>query len=1094
MNASDDIRTKIFCSHEGPDIFQSVQYANNIGESDPYDVEEIHNEAREIFQRQLNIATTPEESPSGCSILILGESGSGKTHLMRAFRNYAHSKELGYFAYMQMTTSAKDYGRYILRNLLTSFDTPYYLPNQTSALIRLSNCLIEYNDVISKDEIDKLRESELDCESLGQQVYDLTMKVLRTKQLEKIDSQIISALLYLQVNYPEIRHSVSRYLRCESMTDFDGQTLKAIGTKNREDADPLQVIENIGKLIRITQGASLLICIDQLEDIMDANEIKEGKTRFRNAIATINTLLGRIPSSIMIISCLEDYYETLKESLTKAASDRLENDPCPILISGSRTKEEVELIISYRLKYLFETHNIEFKESEPIYPFNQTFVESFKDMRTRDVLIHCKKYREKCAETGQLIEQQPDPIIAPPILPPSEIEQKWNDFQTGFSPPIPIDETELAAILEWAIKACCEEIEHPNLVKSTTIKGRMIVAETFNNLMLFGICNKNSKGGSLKKQIDELENQAKNDSRLPFIIRSTDFPSNPKTQIAQQLGDFITRGGRRVVVQDSDWRIILSMQEFLKYHKGSEKIKLWQKSQQHLCKIHSLKVILDLDNLLTKHKSELETEPVETPTPENLTKDVPSHENDRADIRNTITDKDSGYLHIGVDADNLKKSVTLDLKIFTRHAVFLGGTGSGKTTIALNIVEQLLLRGIPTILLDRKGDLCGYAKKEFLETKMGTANLEFRKEKFGKQIDVVVYTPGDLRGRPLAISVIPDGINQLSPFEREQASRFTAEALGGMMEYKSRTERNRIPILAKAIDILAQTDDMNNIDILRLIEFISKTDPALINAVGQFDQNLFKKLAEDLQLLKLNAEPLLLGKEKLDTETLLGLKDSSSSGKTRLSIISTKFLGDIKKVQFWVAQLLLEVSRWASKHPSDKLQAVLLFDEADLYLPATSKPSTKEPMENLLKRARSAGIGLFLVSQNPGDFDYKCRDNIRTWLVGRVQEKNSLLKMKPMFDDYQASAIESKLSGQKAGEFHLLFEKTVQPLKADMSLLKTEQLSEKAILEISRWDKQIKKIVTCPKCNKKYKTEKYSGKKRECPNCKEKVVFVLEEV
>src|SRR5262249_16719176 len=44
-----------------------------------------------------------------------------------------------------------------------------------------------------------------------------------------------------------------------------------------------------------------------------------------------------------------------------------------------------------------------------------------------------------------------------------------------------------------------------------------------------------------------------------------------------------------------------------------------------------------------------------------------------------------------------------------QHAAFLGGPGSGKTTLALNLVEQLLLQGIPAILVDRKGDLAGYA-------------------------------------------------------------------------------------------------------------------------------------------------------------------------------------------------------------------------------------------------------------------------------------------------------------------------------------------------------------------------------------------------
>jgi DNA helicase HerA-like ATPase len=46
-----------------------------------------------------------------------------------------------------------------------------------------------------------------------------------------------------------------------------------------------------------------------------------------------------------------------------------------------------------------------------------------------------------------------------------------------------------------------------------------------------------------------------------------------------------------------------------------------------------------------------------------------------------------------------------------RHAAFLGGTGSGKTTLALNVIEQLLMAGIPALLVDRKGDLCTYGHK-----------------------------------------------------------------------------------------------------------------------------------------------------------------------------------------------------------------------------------------------------------------------------------------------------------------------------------------------------------------------------------------------
>ena len=53
-------------------------------------------------------------------------------------------------------------------------------------------------------------------------------------------------------------------------------------------------------------------------------------------------------------------------------------------------------------------------------------------------------------------------------------------------------------------------------------------------------------------------------------------------------------------------------------------------------------------------------------------------------------------------------------------------------------------------------------------------------------------------------------------------------------------------------------------------------------------------------------------------------------------------------------------------------------------------------MEDLLKRARSAGVGAFLLTQSPGDFDYKCKENVRTWLIGRVKEQRAIDKLKPM--------------------------------------------------------------------------------------------------
>jgi DNA helicase HerA-like ATPase len=126
----------------------------------------------------------------------------------------------------------------------------------------------------------------------------------------------------------------------------------------------------------------------------------------------------------------------------------------------------------------------------------------------------------------------------------------------------------------------------------------------------------------------------------------------------------------------------------------------------------------------------------------------------------------------------------------------------------------------------------------------------------------------------------------------------------------------------------------------------------------------------------------------------------------------------------------------------------VLFDEADLYLPALSKPPTKEPMENLLKRARSAGFGLLLATQSPGDFDYKCKENLHAWFVGLVKEKTALEKMKPMLSESRVD-VSAKLPGQEVGHFFLIKEGQAQAIHAERSLIKTLQLSEAEILSLA---------------------------------------------
>lgn len=262
-------------------------------------------------------------------------------------------------------------------------------------------------------------------------------------------------------------------------------------------------------------------------------------------------------------------------------------------------------------------------------------------------------------------------------------------------------------------------------------------------------------------------------------------------------------------------------------------------------------------------------------------------------------------------------------------------------------------------------------------------------------------------------------------------------------------DQKKLAVLRKAVELLGELAG-KDATLPTLIQYLAEGDDALYAAVGNLaDPKLFRKLAEDLQTLQLNQQRLLAGDaEQLNLDALLGLYDFARPGKTRLSIISTRFL-EANAVEFWVSQFLTALNRWCARRPRAELQAVFLFDEADMYLPATRQPATKAPMESLLKRGRSAGVGVFLATQSPGDFDYKCRDNIQTWLVGRVKEETALKKLKPMFSECRAD-VAAKLPGQETGQFYLLREKEATALQAAPSVMKTEQVPEERILELAR--------------------------------------------
>lgn len=1047
-----DVRLDAFSRPDGPEVFSAVTHVNQVWLPDPYDVQSIHAEARETFARLVQRATTSPLPTSGKSLLLLGEAGSGKTHLMRAFRNRVHADGNGYFIYMQMTTRQESYPRYILSHVIDALEHPYCQPNAATGFDRLANGLLDMIAEVSPDQRGQLQNGEPGPEDLARLVHSLADSAIQQPQFRTMDLDLLRAVLYLLCPDNRIRSRVIKWLRCEDLARLDRQMIGDL-VPRPHDHMPLKTIIQLGQLMALVHDAAFVICADQIEEMIDAATVNAAAGDvFRRMVDALIEISTSVPTSIVVVACLEDYYVRGREMLQKPKLDRLEQDPGRVRLSANRNSEEIEAIVQRRLEALYEVFDLTVDPDRPIFPFTKKFLAALHGMSTRQVLNHCRQQQERSfrgeamdflVDKAATLDEQPD---GTPPAAANALQEVWNDFHTAFASPVLDNESELAKLLASGINLASAELSQ-GVHFGTDPDDRFVPVEVHgaNNAvdkLLVAICNRSAQGGGLKKQIEEVAARA---GELPAVfVRSSPYPTSPTAVVMKRLTELIApKGkGRRVEVQEGDWRVMAAFHEFHEIHGSNPAFADWQRSQRPLTNLASLQKILALDRLAapaSRTPSEtakqtsasaksVDPQPAITPTPPAL--------------------PGKGSVRIGQTRGVPSAPVHVDPLELKQHAAFLGGSGSGKTTAALTIIEQLLMQGIPAVLIDRKGDLARYADPEAWKPADGDKESAAQLHRFRNSIDVALFTPGSDKGRPMTLPIVPVDFAQLPATERQQVAGYAAAGLGGMMGYKPNSTDPRQAILGKAIEVIAAQPGQA-VTVRALQRLVEEQDESLLLAVGGFEAKHYKKLSENLLTILLSRQALLEGNgELLDFDALLGRGAPVRAEKARLTIINTQFLGGTGAVDFWLAQFLLAAGRWAARHPSPNLQAVFLFDEADQYLPATRQPATKGPMENLLKRARSAGIGLFLATQSPGDFDYKCRDQVRLWLIGRVKEPTAIGKLKPMLEAARVDAA-SKLPGQGTGQFYVVREKEVLPTQTDRSLITTQQLSEDRILDLA---------------------------------------------
>ncbi|CFX13674.1 Sigma 54 interacting domain-containing protein [Candidatus Filomicrobium marinum] len=1095
----------------------SITWEDDIWRADPVDVEQVHAKARKKFADVIE-AVTKDGTAQARILLFHGQSGAGKTHLIRALRTSAHRQQKAYFGYAQMTPDVSNYADYFLRRLIHSLEKSYN-PDESSdsGLTRLTDRLLATCTSLAQTDLTALREKDLDSADLARLVLKLSDEIVASPEFnaEEPDVNIVRALLYLQRRDPRIDQRVRQYLYGRQLTPLAHEAVAALDP-NEGEGRAFEIIAALGQLMKIVDDAALVFCIDQVEDLIN---FPDPEVRFQKAIGDLMQITNRVGSAIIIISCLDDFYDRVREPLAQSFRDRIEKSG-PVALYESRSAEEARLIIAKRLEHQAETQGggLSFPDASAF--FGPSFFEEFAGLSTRRLLEHAQNRLSAQTNDGdsaeEVEERETTSFIstlaealgfgsgpaerAPHPFSKIDYREIWERFQSQSEAEIPSDDGEMMDAMvaalqlareEWggAITLNVERVEVADDLPAIDLSLRH--ASGLESETRVFLCNRPTQGGGLKRQLDKVLGAMH--AKTCFMLRASDFPPNKKNQTAQAFRKFRDAGGRSILVPIPEWERMIMVREFYAHHRADPGFTKWFENAKLLSNLIAVIQLLRLDllgrplpattggvkartkpnlravtsnepALIDGYESVTEPEALalaggsEAPWGPAESLDAPPVPANDDDLpMSQILDEngfETGSIYSGRELTAQGRPITLNLNVMKRHSAVLGGSGSGKTTLALTLIEQLLLRGIPAVLIDRKGDLCSYANPDVWRSLVDECTeRQSDREKLADAIDVAVYTPGRASGRPISITLLPNGISELPEHEQQLLANLSSAALGEMLHLKnSATHQKQSGTLSVALKILGSRS-AKEVTLSDLISLLEEEDPELTDLTQRMDPSgkIRRDLVAQLDSLRHRNSSLFDGGgEPMSMESFLGLGAFARPNRTRLSIIYTGFLGDNENILFWVSQFLSEALRFCQRNPNDELQAVVMFDEADLYIPANAKPATAEPLQSLLKRARSAGLGLMLATQSPGDLDYKSRDQITSWFIGRVREDTALRKLKAAFQSESGLDPAAVLPGQTVGEFHLVQEGLVRPMKAQRSLITAEQVPFDRIEQLSR--------------------------------------------
>lgn len=294
-------------------------------------------------------------------------------------------------------------------------------------------------------------------------------------------------------------------------------------------------------------------------------------------------------------------------------------------------------------------------------------------------------------------------------------------------------------------------------------------------------------------------------------------------------------------------------------------------------------------------------------------------------------------------------NVTIPLKTINRHGLIAGATGTGKTKTLQVFAEQLSHQGIPSLVLDIKGDFSGIAES-------GEENAIISER----------YSKTKLPYQPQAFPVELMSISG----EKGVKLRATITEFGPLLLSKildlNDTQQSIMSIVFKYCDDkglpLIDLEDLKKV--LQYVTDNPQGKADLSDNYGSISPASLGAILRSIVALEQQGAASFFGETSFDVEDLLQTRD----GKGVVNILRVANIQSKPQLfSTFMLSLFAEIyMTFPEEGDSGKPKLVLFIDEAHLIFQEASKTLLSQ-IETMVKLIRSKGVGIYFITQIPGD-------------------------------------------------------------------------------------------------------------------------------